>query len=115
MKIMVTSQLEMIQRELEQLPPEKLRVVAALLSRLISEDDGRGIERKPDVCGGEPCIVRTRIPVWVLEETRRQGATDGEMLRAYPTLTADDLMNAWTFVELHREEIESQIRENQDA
>ncbi|MGQ9628291.1 MAG: DUF433 domain-containing protein [Anaerolineae bacterium] len=25
-----------------------------------------GIESNPDVCGGEPCIVRTRIPVWVL-------------------------------------------------
>jgi hypothetical protein len=24
-----------------------------------------GIESTPGVCGGEPCIVRTRIPVWV--------------------------------------------------
>src|SRR4026209_2332887 len=26
-----------------------------------------GIEADPVVSGGEPCIVRTRIPVWVLE------------------------------------------------
>jgi len=26
-----------------------------------------GVESIPGVCGGEPCIVRTRIPVWVLE------------------------------------------------
>ena len=25
-----------------------------------------GIESRPGVCGGDPCIVRTRIPVWVL-------------------------------------------------
>ena len=25
-----------------------------------------GIESNPGVCGGEPCIVRTHVPVWVL-------------------------------------------------
>jgi hypothetical protein len=29
-----------------------------------------GIESRPEVCGGEPHIVRTRIPVWVLEQAR---------------------------------------------
>jgi uncharacterized protein (DUF433 family) len=43
---------------------------------------------------------------------RRQGATDAEILEGYPTLTPDDLVNAWAFVAIHREEIESQIREN---
>jgi hypothetical protein len=32
-----------------------------------------GIENTPDVAGGEPCIVRTRIPVWVLVLARRLG------------------------------------------
>ena len=30
-----------------------------------------GIEKTPGVCGGAACIVRTRIPVWVLENYRR--------------------------------------------
>ena len=30
-----------------------------------------GIESVPGVCGGDPCIVRTRIPVWVLEQYRQ--------------------------------------------
>ena len=30
-----------------------------------------GIESRPGICGGEPCIVRTRIPVWILEQARR--------------------------------------------
>jgi hypothetical protein len=29
-----------------------------------------GIDSTPGVCGGDPCIVRTRIPVWVLEQAR---------------------------------------------
>ena len=74
-----------------------------------------GIESRPNVCGGEPCIVRTRIPVWVLEQARRQGVDEAELLKAYPTLHAEDLAQAWHYVRSHRGEIESQIRENEDA
>ena len=44
-----------------------------------------GIESRPGVCGGEPCIVRTRIPVWVLEQSRRLGISEADLLRSYPT------------------------------
>ncbi len=44
-----------------------------------------GIESTPGVCGGEPCIIRTRIPVWVLERARQLGSSEAELLRAYPT------------------------------
>jgi uncharacterized protein (DUF433 family) len=71
-----------------------------------------GIDSRPDVCGGEPCIVRTRIPVWILEQARRLGTSEAELLRSYPTLRAADLVNAWNFVRKNREEIERQIREN---
>lgn len=74
-----------------------------------------GIESRPGVCGGNPCIVRTRIPVWVLEQARRQGVGEAQLLMAYPTLHAEDLAQAWSYVRSHREEIERQIRENEDA
>lgn len=74
-----------------------------------------GIESTPGVCGGEPCIARTRIPVWVLEQLRRAGASDSELLRAYPTLRNEHLTNAWRYVRAHWQEIEDQIRENKDA
>jgi len=74
-----------------------------------------GIESTPGVSGGEPCIVRTRIPVWILVEGRRQGLNDGELLRAYPTLRAEDLVNAWSFARAHADEIEAQITENEAA
>jgi uncharacterized protein (DUF433 family) len=74
-----------------------------------------GIEETQGVLGGVPCIVRTRIPVWVLEQTRRLGASDAELLRAYPSLRAEDLANAWAFVRSHRDMVEEQIKENEAA
>jgi uncharacterized protein (DUF433 family) len=72
-----------------------------------------GIESRPDVCGGEPCIVRTRIPVWVLDQARRLGTSKAELLRAYPTIRAEDLASAWAFVRSHGDEITQQINENE--
>ena len=74
-----------------------------------------GIESIPGVCGGEPCIVRTRIPVWVLVQARQLGTSEAELLRAYPTLRTEDLANAWVYARSHRAEIEEQIRENEEA
>jgi uncharacterized protein (DUF433 family) len=74
-----------------------------------------GIESRSDVAGGEPCIVRTRIPVWLLEQARRLGTTESQLLAAYPTLRAEDLVNAWAYVRSHRDEIDRQIRDNEEA
>ncbi len=73
------------------------------------------IESNPAVCGGDPCIVRTRIPVWVLEQARRLGTTDAELLRCYPTLRAEDLAAAWAYVRVHHDEIDAQIRAHEEA
>ncbi len=90
---------------------------AELLQWVVQDlgDSFPGIESTPGVCGGEPRIVRTRIPVWLLEQARRLGATEAELLRSYPTLRAEDLVNAWAYVRAHRDEIEQQIRENEEA
>jgi uncharacterized protein (DUF433 family) len=74
-----------------------------------------GIVATPGVCGGEPCIIRTRIPIWALEQARRLGVSEADLLRSYPTLRAEDLTNAWAFVRLHRDAIEAQIAENEAA
>ncbi len=74
-----------------------------------------GIESNPTVCGGEACIARTRIPVWILEQARRLGTSEAELLQSYPTLRAADLVNAWSYVAAHRGEIEQEIRENEEA
>ena len=85
-----------------------LRLAASVLGEALP-----GIESRPGVCGGEPCIVRTRIPVWVLEQARRLGVSEADILRSYPTLRAEDLANAWAYVRSHREEISHQIEENE--
>src|SRR5882762_10453976 len=90
---------------------------AQLLQSLVRDlgDAFPGIESRPGVSGGEPCVVRTRIPVWVLEQARRLGTSEAELLRIYPTLQADDLTNAWAYVSSHRDEIDQDIRENEAA
>ena len=103
-----------IAKELESLSrAEKAR----LLQRIVQDlgDSFPAVESTPDVCGGEPCIVRTRIPVWILEQMRRQGVSEADMLKSYPTLRAEDLVAAWAYVRVHRSEIEQQIRENEEA
>ncbi len=92
---------------------EKAQVLQWVVSDLA--DVVPGIESTPGVSGGEPRIVRTRIPVWVLEQARRLGVTEADLLRSYPTLRAEDLAHAWAYVRAHRTEVDQQIRDNEDA
>ncbi len=89
---------------------------AQLLQWIIRDlgDAFPGIESLPNVSGGEPCIVRTRIPVWMLEQAKRLGTSEAELLLAYPSLRAEDLANAWAYVRSHRDEIDRQIQENEE-
>src|SRR6478609_6339956 len=63
-----------------------------------------GIDVTDGVAGGDPCITRTRIPVWTLEQGRRSGASEAELLRSYAGLRAEDLANAWAYVRTHRDQ-----------
>lgn len=74
-----------------------------------------GIVIPRDVSGGEPCVVRTRISVWLLEQARRLGTSEADLLQIFPTLRAGDLVQAWEYVQTHKGEIDQQIHENEDA
>jgi uncharacterized protein (DUF433 family) len=87
-----------------------LATVEQLLERL-----GSGIESTAEVCGGDPRISGTRIPVWTLEEYRRLGLTETQIFGAFPALRATDLVTAWSFVAGHRDDIDRQIRGNEEA
>ena len=52
-----------------------MATVEQLLARL-----GSGIESTAGVCGGDPRIAGTRIPVWTLEHYRRLGLTEAQIL-----------------------------------
>lgn len=104
--------------EIERLLPKLTRAVKAQLLKWVVQDlgdDFPGVEKTPGVCGGDARLVRTRVAVWVLEESRRMGARDAELLRAYPSLRAEDLANAWAYVRSHGEEIDQLIRDNEAA
>jgi len=77
------------------------------------ENAPSGIEKNPQVMGGAACIRQIRIPVWLLEQARRQGVSEVDLLRNYPGLTARDLVSAWEYIGSHKEEIENQISENE--
>ncbi|MGD1699873.1 DUF433 domain-containing protein [Dapis sp. BLCC M229] len=92
---------------------EKFQAIQ-LLSQKSLANSCSGIEKTPDVCGGDACIVGTRIPVWVLVNARRLGVSESELLQDYPSLQAADLVNAWTYAEVYSQEIELAIRENEE-
>ncbi len=106
--------LKEIEKLLSSLSPGE---IAQVLKWVVQELGGAypRIDSRPDVCGGEACIVRTRIPVWLLEQARRLGTTEEALLAAYPNLRAEDLVNAWAYSRSHTAEIERQIRENETA
>jgi len=92
---------------------EKAQLVMKLLPAL--SHAFAGIEKRPGVCGGDACVVRTRVPVWTLERYRRLGWTEAQILDNFPMLRAADLVNVWAYVDAHLEEIEATIRENDEA
>jgi uncharacterized protein (DUF433 family) len=93
-------------------PNEKAQAIQILVQSLSSP--WRGIEKTPNVCGGDACIVRTRIPVWVLVNARNLGISEAQLLKDYPTLSATDLANAWVYAAAYPEEIAIAIKENEE-
>ena len=109
--------MEPIQEVRRLLPSLSRGEKAQVLKWVVQEmgDDFPGIDSSPNVCGGDPCIARTRIPVWLLERYRRLGVTERDLLDSYPSLRAEDLANAWAFARIHAAEIDDQILSNEEA
>ena len=73
------------------------------------------IQKTPGVMGGEACIRRTRISVWILVGYRNLGVSDARLLEFYPGLRQQDLDAAWDYYRNHTSEIDNAIRENEEA
>ena len=91
---------------------DQVRILSAVAMEVA--DAHPGIDFQDHVCGGSARIIRTRIPVWLLESFRRGGKTDAELLAAYPSLSAEDLANAWNYARTHRDEMDREIAANGD-
>ena len=106
-----------------------LRKIETLLGQISSKEKGLvlqwfisdlggnliGIDKTSGVCGGEACIARTRIPVWLLVRQQQLGISEHEILSDYPSLRAEDLYNAWNYYRVHKDEINELIKENEEA
>ena len=103
-----------VEEMLDRLTPGKK---AGLLQRVARDlgDAYPGIDRTSGVCGGDACIARTRIPVWLLVQAQRMGTTEAELLDNFSSLKAVDLANAWAYAHSHAAEVERQIAENEAA
>jgi uncharacterized protein (DUF433 family) len=107
-----------MRQQFEQFLSGLSRAEKARLLQWVAQDLGDsfpGIESTPNVCGGEPCIVRTRIPVWILVQAHNLGMSEAAILESYPTLRAEDLVNAWAYYRSHHQEIDQQIIANEAA
>ncbi len=105
-------------QEVERLLAELSAAEKAIVLQWVARDLGGaapGVESTPSISGGEPCIVRTRIPVWMLAHSRNLGMSEADILTSYPGLRAEDLINAWTYYHLYQAEIDHQIDDNEAA
>lgn len=106
------SKLEQVSILIGDLTPEELAQILAQMVALMNVSEP-GIRHTPGVCGGRARIRDTRIPVWTIVEAKQSGASDLEILRDFPGLSAEDLTNAMRYYSAHRAEIEQDLHEQE--
>lgn len=115
--------LQELVKQIDELDPVEREELAFVLSQGMLQmprtspacsQDHPSIVTTPGVCGGAARLIRTRIPVWSIERMRQLGFSDIEVLRSYPTLRAEDIVEARSYAAHHQEEIEKAIRENEE-
>jgi uncharacterized protein (DUF433 family) len=62
------------------------------------------IIRDPRVCGGEPIVKGTRVPIRTILASLAEGATGDEILRDFPTLKESDIRAVIAFAATAAEE-----------
>ena len=62
------------------------------------------ISVNPEVCFGKPCIRGTRIWISLIIDNLAAGASEAEILAAYPSLSSEDILAALAYAaEMTRE------------
>lgn len=73
------------------------------------------IVHTPGVVGGSARVDNTRIPVWLLVHWSRAGWSNARILAEYPGLRREDVEAALAYGNAHPEEIEQDLREQDEA
>jgi len=67
------------------------------------------------ICGGDPVIVGTRIPVRLIYQRTQAGDTVEMIRQAYPHLTPAQIHDALSYAYDHLAEVEQEIRREDQA
>jgi uncharacterized protein (DUF433 family) len=78
------------------------------------ETSPRRVVRNPRILSGEPTLEGTRIAVRTIVEARRHIGSTEKIVDAYPMLDRASVEEALAFYQLHKDEIDQYITENQD-
>lgn len=106
--------LQDLQAQLHALTPTERADAIQILTQTLS-NRSQGITKTSGVMGGDACIANTRLPVWLFVSLRHRGATDADLLEAYPHLVAADLVNVWAYADAYSEEIATALQEQEAA
>ena len=69
----------------------------------------------PGVCGGYPVIRDTRIPVRLIVQYSRDGATVAELAEIWPTVTVEQITGALTYYAHHPERVDEDVERHAQA
>ena len=84
------------------------------MSTVFARMEKSHIQRTPGVCGGKPCIAGTRIRVQdIYQWHEKQGKSPDEIVSSFPQLQLADVYAALAFFWDHRDEILTQIKEEE--
>ncbi len=93
---------------------ELIRAISSQQPKLNSELTAH-VTKVPGVCGGKACVAETRVRVMdVVIWHERLGWSADEIVSEIPSLTLSDVYAALTYYFDHREEIEEDIRLNDE-
>ena len=73
------------------------------------------IQKDPAICGGDPVIAGTRIPIRLIYLRTRAGDSVESIQRAYPRLTLAQIHDALSYAYDHLSETEEEIRREQET
>jgi len=73
------------------------------------------VHKDPAICGGDPVVVGTRIPVHVIYRRTKAGESVEAIQRAYPHLTLAQIHDALSYAYDHVAEIRSEIQREDEA
>ncbi len=69
----------------------------------------------PGVCGGYPVIRETRIPIRLVVQFARDGASVDELATMWPTVTTAQIQGALDYYAQHPHRVDEDIARNESA